>query len=284
MGALPKLLGDERGSDRAHRLPRYFANRRGLLPAAQRQRVDVRAAHRRKAFADIGFRRGILDEDRYRCEPVRIDEMPYGSIGTCDLALGRDGKLEARRRRGAPWDLGGEGFGFRCALHREARRVDRRLERRRGNVRGELDVREQYLLDDVALLVDKMRFQRHRGRKIEPEHIAVTVFVARLDFEELDRAVGDAGSGPELDLVVRLELGRVARQRRSERADVAAGFEQHDASIREDSLNARTLADDLAARAVERQNPFPALAARMAMNDVQSFRRAVEHMHERAAV
>src|SRR5262245_35137658 len=101
-----------------------------------------------------------------------------------------------------------------------------------------------------------MRFQRHRRREIEPEHVAVTVFVARLDLEELDRAVGDACRGPELDLVVRLELSGVTRQRRCERADVATRLEQHDASIRKNPLNASALTDDLAARAVERQNSF----------------------------
>ncbi len=86
------------------------------------------------------------------------------------------------------------------------------------------------------------------------------------------------------ELVVRLDLSGIARQRRHERADVLAFLEQHDALIGQDALHFVVLADDLAADAVERHDTLAAAAVGVAVNDAQSLGRAVQHVHERALI
>ncbi len=110
------------------------------------------------------------------------------------------------------------------------------------------DIREQNLLDDLTLLVDELRLQRHGGLLIEPQHVAVAKLVAGFDLEHLHDALGDARAAAERDLVVRIELGRVARQRGNQRTYVAARLEQYDAPIRKNPLDPVALADDLATR------------------------------------
>jgi hypothetical protein len=83
---------------------------------------------------------------------------------------------------------------------------------------------------------------------------------------------------------VRLYLVGIVRQRRDERAHVLGVLEQHDAPIGKDALHLIAVADDLAAGAVERFDPFAAAAVVAAVNDPQRLGVALEHVHERALI
>ncbi len=83
---------------------------------------------------------------------------------------------------------------------------------------------------------------------------------------------------------MRLEVGRGARQRRSQCAAVVARLERHDAPVREDALHAVAPPNDLSPGAFHREDALAALAVGVAVHDVQRLGRAVEHVDERAAI
>ena len=83
---------------------------------------------------------------------------------------------------------------------------------------------------------------------------------------------------------MRLELARIARQRRDQRTRIAAFLEQHDLPVRQNTAHVFVAPNNLAADAVERNDSLSDPAVLVAMRDTHRLRLAVVQVNERADV
>src|SRR5690606_10310384 len=98
------------------------------------------------------------------------------------------------------------------------------------------------------------------------------------------RTLRDACGVVQRELVVRLELGRMIRQCGYERARILARLEQHETLVGEYDLDDVLFANDLAAYAVEGNQPLADASVVIAVDDVHRLGVVAEHVHESAFV
>src|SRR5690606_27267088 len=147
-----------------------------------------------------------------------------------------------------------------------------------------LELREQNLLDDVPLLTEELRLERHRRLAIQPKHVPVAELVPGLYPQNLRLALRHARRLRQAERVMSLDVLGVARQRRHQRAHIPALLEEDDPTVRKDALHFLFLADDLASNAIQRYEPLADTSVLIAMDDVHGLGVAAQQMNERAFV
>src|SRR5512138_978297 len=140
-----------------------------------------------------------------------------------------------------------------------------------------MKLREQELLDDITVAVAELRFERHRRFLVEPQSIAVTELIARLDEHELRLAPERLGRAAELDAVVGLEAFAIHGHGAQKRALFGTLFDEYRAAIGQVADDFGFVADVLPTAAIERDQALACLASFYPMNEPPRIRALVAY-------
>ena len=183
-----------------------------------------------------------------------------------------------KRRRGVARDLA---IGAQPAV---VGRIHLRLEHGVGNALRQIDGGEHDLLDDFAGLVAELGLERHGSLLVDPQPVAVAIFVARMQRDHARGAAEQAFAFAATDFVD-LRAGIVdGRQRAEQRPIGSATLDQHGALVGEITGEFVAFANEFAARAIERQQALGHIAPAHAVDDAQGFDAAAVHVGEHAHV
>ena len=119
---------------------------------------------------------------------------------------------------------------------------------------------------------------------VDPQPVAVAVFVARMQRDHARGAAEQPLAFAAADFVDQRVAIVDGRQRAEQRTVGSAALDQHGALVGEITGELVAFANELAARAVERQQPLGDIASAHAVDDAQRFDAAAVHVREHADV
>ncbi len=211
-------------------------------PGSMKTEIAAIPSEKIRCWAGIG-------EPGIGCNRLATRRKPGGRrSGRQPPLLGSCGMAAALRARAHPLEAG-------C--------VDGRLDVAGRNLVLHLQLREANDFDRLADAIGHDRLQRHGRFFVEPEPVTVAVNVLRPHVDDADIATQQATAFlADGKLVIAIERWARRGQRLEQRAVVAARLHDHDAAVRQVSVDFFARAHDFTAAAVERHQAFEALAVR----------------------